>query len=106
MSLNFKYRIDFRIGVKNLLTLAGLSTLFGVVRHSVTNLLTLAGLWTLFGYTSVSAHWRVPYAVEENLRGMNERMKERQKDKVLGFLILEAKLSINMQTMIISEKCP
>ena len=47
MSLNFKYRIDFRIGVKNLLTLAGLSTLFGVVRHSVTNLLTLAGLWTL-----------------------------------------------------------
>ena len=28
--------------------------------------------------TSVSARWRVPYAVEENLRGMNERMKERK----------------------------
>ena len=31
--------------------------------------------------TSVSARWRVPYAVEENLRGMNERMKERQNDR-------------------------
>ena len=40
----------FRIGVTNLLTLAGLWTLFGVVRPSVTDLLTLAGLWTLFGY--------------------------------------------------------
>ena len=26
--------------------------------------------------TSVSARWRVPYAVEENLRGMTERMEE------------------------------
>ena len=31
--------------------------------------------------TSVSARWRVPYAVEENLRGMNERMKERKNDR-------------------------
>ena len=28
--------------------------------------------------TSVSAHGRVPYAAEENLRGMTERMKERK----------------------------
>ena len=27
--------------------------------------------------TSVSAHWRVPYAVEENLRGMNEKITRR-----------------------------
>ena len=26
--------------------------------------------------TSVSARWRVPYAVEENFRGMTERKKE------------------------------
>ena len=36
-----------------------------------------------FKYTSVSACSCMPYAVEENLRGMNERMK----DKVLGFLL-------------------
>ena len=34
----------------NLLTLAGLRTVFGVAGPSVTNLLTLAGLWTLVGY--------------------------------------------------------
>ena len=35
--------------VKNLLSPAGLETVFGVARPNVTNLLTLAGLWTLFG---------------------------------------------------------
>ena len=35
--------------VINLLTLAGVWTVFGVAGPSVTNLLTLAGLWTLFG---------------------------------------------------------
>ena len=30
----------------------------------------------VFIKTSVSARWRVPYAVEENLRGMTERMNE------------------------------
>ena len=40
--------------------------------------------------TSVSARWRVPYAVEENLRGMTERKKERMKDRVSGFLLLDA----------------
>ena len=39
----------FRIWDTNHLTLAGLWTLFGVVRPSVTDQLTLAGLWTLFG---------------------------------------------------------
>ena len=34
-------------GVTNLLTLAGLWTIFGVVRPSVTNLLTSAGLYFL-----------------------------------------------------------
>ena len=32
--------------------------------------------------TSVSAHWRVPYAVEENLRGMTERKKERKNESM------------------------
>ena len=44
--------------------------------------------------TSVSARWSVPYDVEENLRGMNERMKERRKegknDTHSGFLILNS----------------
>ena len=40
--------------------------------------------------TSVSARWRVPYAVEENLRGMNEW----QKDKVSGFLLLDVSRKI------------
>ena len=31
----------------------------------------------------------MPYAVEENLRGMTERKKERKNDKVLGFLLLD-----------------
>ena len=31
--------------------------------------------------TSVSACWRVPYAVEENLRGMTERKKERKNER-------------------------
>ena len=35
--------------------------------------------------TSVSARWRVPYAVEKNLRGMTER----KKDRVSGFLLLD-----------------
>ena len=61
----------------------------------------------MFKVTSVSARWRVPYAVtqlfnavEENLRGMNdrknERKKERMKDTHSGFLILDMghKLSI------------
>ena len=39
-----------RCSVTNLLTLAGLWTLFVVVRPNVTNLVTLASLWTLFGY--------------------------------------------------------
>ena len=30
--------------------------------------------------TSISACWRVPYAVEENLRGMTKRKKERKKE--------------------------
>ena len=38
-----------------------------------------------FIITSVLARWRVPYAVEENLRGMTER----KKDKVSGFLLLD-----------------
>ena len=38
--------------------------------------------------TSVLARWRVPYAVEENLRGMNERKNDRMNDTHLGFLIL------------------
>ena len=38
-----------------------------------------------FRNTSVSARCRVPYAVEENLRGMNEWMKERQS---LGLFII------------------
>ena len=51
LSLNLGSFMDtFRIAVTNLLTLAGLWTLFCVVRPSVTNLLTLAGLWTLFRY--------------------------------------------------------
>ena len=37
----------FWIGVTNLLTLAGLWKLFGVVRPCVSNLSTLVGLWTL-----------------------------------------------------------
>ena len=35
--------------------------------------------------TSISARWRVPYAfnaVEENFRGMNERKKERMKERM------------------------
>ena len=32
-----------------------------------------------FTVTSVSVRWRVPYAVEENLRGMTERKNERQR---------------------------
>ena len=52
----------FWIGVTNLLTLAGLWTLFGVVRPSVINLLTLAGLWTLFGYKhSISNNPKLSY---------------------------------------------
>ena len=43
----------------------------------------------LFGNTSVSARWCVPYAVEENLRGMTERKNERMKDRVSGFLLLD-----------------
>ena len=39
----------FTYTVTDQLTLAGLWTLFGVVRPSVTDQLTLAGLWTLFG---------------------------------------------------------
>ena len=39
--------------------------------------------------TSVSARWRVPYTVEENLRGMNERQNERKNDTHSGFLILD-----------------
>ena len=31
-----------------------------------------------FIITSVLARWRVPYAVEENLRGMTEKMKKRK----------------------------
>ena len=35
--------------------------------------------------TSVSARWHVPYAVEENLRGM----RESKKGKKEGFLLLD-----------------
>ena len=38
----------FESSVINLLTLAGLRTVFGGAGPSVTNLLTLEGLWTLF----------------------------------------------------------
>ena len=31
--------------------------------------------------TSVLARWRMPYAVEENLRGMAERKNERKKER-------------------------
>ena len=31
----------------------------------------------------------MPFAVEENLRGMTERKTERMKDRVLGFLLLD-----------------
>ena len=34
--------------------------------------------WSFFIMTSVSARWCVPYAVEENFRGMTERKKEWQ----------------------------
>ena len=46
-----------------------------------------------FFLTSVSAHWRVPYAfnaVEENFRGMNEGQNERKNDTYSGFLILDS----------------
>ena len=39
----------FESSVINLLTLAGLQTVFSVAGPSVTHLLTLEGLWTLFG---------------------------------------------------------
>ena len=50
-----------------------------------------------FYNTSVSARCRVPYAVEENCRGMTERKTERQKewkkkwkkDKDSDFLLLD-----------------
>ena len=48
-----RFMDTFRIGVKNLPTLAGLWPLFGVVRPSVIDLRTLAGLWTLFGYKEI-----------------------------------------------------
>ena len=44
-----------------------------------------------FNKTSVSARYRVPYAVEENLRGMNEWMKERQS---LGLFIIRFAIEI------------
>ena len=47
--------------------------------------------------TSVSARWRVPYAVEENLRGMTERMKKRMKDKDSGFLPLDSYTNLNLK---------
>ena len=34
-----------------------------------------------FTRTGVSARWHVPYAVEENLRGMTERKNERKKER-------------------------
>ena len=34
----------------------------------------------------------MPYAVEENLRGKNERMNDRMKDRVSGFLLLDGSI--------------
>ena len=53
----------FRIWNNNQLTLAGLWTLFGVVRPSVTNQQTLAGLWTLFGYEQKCPYTSWPWQV-------------------------------------------
>ena len=53
----------FRIWPTNQLTLAGLWTLFGVVRPSVTDQLTLAGLWTLFGYWQKCPYTSWPWQV-------------------------------------------
>ena len=39
--------------------------------------------------TSISACWRMPYAPEENFRGMNDRNNEGMKDTHSGFLILD-----------------
>ena len=58
--------------------------------------------------TSVSARWHMPYAVEENLRGMNERMKEWMKDRHSGFLILnfEYKIMNNFRRSKYLQKIP
>ena len=61
-----------------------------LLRNTYKNAATL--LRMQFFNTSVSAGWRVPYAVEENLRGMNDRQNERKKDTHSGFLILDCEI--------------
>ena len=53
-----------------------LSIYFGQETKRLLNIKQTIIIQWPFYVTSVSARWRVPFAVEENLRGMNERMTE------------------------------
>ena len=62
------------------------------LRYSVNNFINFRKLNTwIFLLTSVSARCRVPYAVEENLRGMNEWKNDRQS---LGLFIIRCNLDV------------